>query len=194
MFVFPPACTGIGSSAGRIARRMPGCWLSRSPSLRLLLPRRREALPSSRFTPLNTCPALRPRWCPIRLPWHEQDCCLPDVACCRLSVRLPGLLPLSTTIRCSEFNDAACVLTLPLLRTLPFSSRTSVRLPTRWLAFCRMGLEVFRPLTHWVTLTCFKRCLLYSHIPSLARREPRLVSRPRLRTTPIRDLLSASQA
>jgi len=26
----------------------------------------------------------------------------------------------------------------------------------------RMGLESFRPLTHWVILTCFKRCLLYS--------------------------------
>ena len=25
----------------------------------------------------STCPALRPRWCPARLPWREQDCCLP---------------------------------------------------------------------------------------------------------------------
>jgi len=48
---------------------------------------------------------------------------------------------LSTTIHFSEFNDAACVLTLPLLRTLPFSSRTSVWLPTGWLAFGRVGLE-----------------------------------------------------
>jgi hypothetical protein len=32
-----------------------------------------------------------------------------------------------------------------------------------------VGLEF--PLTHWVTLTCFKRCLLYSHVPSLSRRE-----------------------
>ena len=24
---------------------------------------------------------------------------------------------------------------------------------------------------HWVTLTCFKRCLVYPHIPSLARRD-----------------------
>jgi hypothetical protein len=34
-----------------------------------------------------------------------------------------------------------------------------------------VGFESFRPLTHWVTLTCFKRCLLYSHVPSLSRRE-----------------------
>ena len=49
--------------------------------------------------------------------------------------------PWSTTIHFSEFNDAACLLTLPLLRTLLFSSRSLVRLPTRWLAFGRVGLE-----------------------------------------------------
>ncbi len=80
---------------------------------------------------------------------------------------------LSTIIHFSGFNTAACVLALPLLRTPPLSGRTSVRLPTGWLAFGRVGLEL--PLTHWVTLTCFKRCLLYPHVPRLARREPRLV-------------------
>ena len=49
--------------------------------------------------------------------------------------------PLSTIIHFSEFNDAACVLASPLLRTPPLSGRTSVRLPTRWLAFGRVGLE-----------------------------------------------------
>ena len=79
--------------------------------------------------------------------------------------------PWSTIIHFSEFYDAACVLASPLLRTPPLGDRTSVRLPTGWLAFGRVGLEL--PLTHWVTLTCFKRCLLYSHIPSLSRREQR---------------------
>ena len=79
--------------------------------------------------------------------------------------------PLSTIIHFSEFNDAACVLALPLLRTPPLSGRTSVRLPTWWPTFGRVGLDGFRYLTHWVTLTCFKRCLLYSHVPSLARRD-----------------------
>ena len=78
---------------------------------------------------------------------------------------------LTTIIHFSEFNDAACVLTLPLLRTPPLSGRTSVRLPTRWLAFGRVGLDGFRYLTHWVTLTSFKSCQLYSHVPSLSRRE-----------------------
>ena len=82
--------------------------------------------------------------------------------------------PWSTTIHFSEFNDAACVLALPLLRTPPLSGRTSVRLPTRWLApqaRGRVGLDGFRYLTYGVTLTCFKSCQLYSHVPSLARRE-----------------------
>jgi len=48
---------------------------------------------------------------------------------------------LTTIIHFSEFNDAACVLASPLLRTPPLGDRTSVRLPTRWLAFGRVGLE-----------------------------------------------------
>ena len=79
------------------------------------------------------------------------------VVSCLLALSPTGLLPsdvcissalgsvartylLSTIIHFSEFNDAACVLALPLLRTLPLSGRTSVRLPTRWLAFGRVGL------------------------------------------------------
>ena len=76
-FVSLPACARVGSSAGHVNQLTPGCWLRRSPLLRRLLPRRREALPSSRVTPLNACPALRPRWCPARLPCRELDCCLP---------------------------------------------------------------------------------------------------------------------
>ena len=39
--------------------------------------RRQVALPSSRATPMDTCPTLRPRWCPEHLPWRTRDCCLP---------------------------------------------------------------------------------------------------------------------
>jgi hypothetical protein len=39
--------------------------------------RRQVVLPSSRATPVKTCPALRPRWCPAYSPSHPQDCCLP---------------------------------------------------------------------------------------------------------------------
>ena len=47
---------------------------------------------------------------------------------------------LTTTIHFSELNSAACVLASPLLRTPSLDDRTSVRLPTRWLAFGRVGL------------------------------------------------------
>ena len=139
-FVSLPVCAGVGSSAGRVGQLTPGCCLSRSPIVRLFLPRRREALPSSRITHLPTCPALRPRWCPARLPWRGQDCCLPVTPYRRLWVRLPGLILRSTMIHFSEFNNAACVLALPLLRTPPLGDRPSVRLPTGWLTFSRVGL------------------------------------------------------
>ncbi len=35
------------------------------------------ALPSFQATLLNSCPALRPRWCPQRSPCRALDCCLP---------------------------------------------------------------------------------------------------------------------
>jgi hypothetical protein len=60
-------------------------------SRRFQVPRRREVLPSSRITPLNACPALRPRWCPARSPEHGQDCGLPNTGFRRLSIRLPNL-------------------------------------------------------------------------------------------------------
>jgi hypothetical protein len=54
--------------------------------------RRQVALPSSRATPIETCPALRPRWCPGRSPCRVQDCCLPATGNRRLSppYRLEG--------------------------------------------------------------------------------------------------------
>ncbi len=39
--------------------------------------RRQVALSSSRATPMNTCPAHRPRWCPVSSPIRFQNCCLP---------------------------------------------------------------------------------------------------------------------
>ncbi len=80
------------------------------------------------------------------------------VVSCSLALARVGLLPsphsigsalspafrahlCTTIIHFSELNDAACVLALPLLRTPPFNDRASVRLPTWWLAFGRVGLE-----------------------------------------------------
>jgi hypothetical protein len=52
-----------------------------------LYPRRPLALPSSRVTPVEACPALRPRWCPAYSPYRIQDCCLPVTAHRRLLPR-----------------------------------------------------------------------------------------------------------
>ena len=67
---------------------------------------------------------------------------LPSRACIRSALgSVARTYLLSTIIHFSEFNDAACVLASPLLRTPSFDDRTSVRLPTGWLAFGRVGLE-----------------------------------------------------
>jgi hypothetical protein len=79
--------------------------------------------------------------------------------------------PLTTTIHFSGLNSAACALALPLLRTPPLGDRPLVRLPTRWLAFGRVGFAGSRQRTHWVTLTIFKGCHPYSFIPVLSRHD-----------------------
>jgi hypothetical protein len=43
------------------------------------------ALPSSRVTPLSTCPGLRPRWYPSHSPYRIKGCCIPFNAERRLS-------------------------------------------------------------------------------------------------------------
>jgi hypothetical protein len=52
---------------------------------------------------------------------------------------------------------------LHLRESLPTHPVLRIPAPQPW--------DLSIPLTHWVSLTCFKRCLLYSHVPSLARRE-----------------------
>ena len=49
--------------------------------------RKQVVLPRARVTPVQTCPALRPRWCPVHLPYRTQDCCLPAHAHRRLLPR-----------------------------------------------------------------------------------------------------------
>ncbi len=165
--------------------------------LRLICRSRRPTDTRVLVVPVTRLPAVAPKETggspefPVYPSEHMPRSQTPVVSC-PLAVPQTGLLPsrramlsafgpvtrtylLSTIIHFSGFNTAACVLALPLLRTPPLSGRTSVRLPTGWLAFDRVGLEL--PLTHWVTLTCFKRCLLYPHVPSLSRREARLVGR-----------------
>lgn len=73
--------------------------------------RRQAALPSSRATPMDACPALRPRWCPAHSPKRTQDCCLPVSGNRRLSPHTTlRVILLSTTIHISGLNHAAYIL------------------------------------------------------------------------------------
>jgi hypothetical protein len=64
----------------------PGPVVTRSPTPGLGS-RRPVALPRSHVPPLETCPALRPRWCPAHAPQRTQDCGLPATGHRRLSPR-----------------------------------------------------------------------------------------------------------
>ena len=67
--------------------------------------RRHSALPSSRTTLLDSCPALRPRWCPKHSPYRIQDYCLPAQGSCRLYLlKIRRISSRSTTIYISELN------------------------------------------------------------------------------------------
>ena len=69
------------------------------------------ALPSSRVTPGDTCPALRPRWSPVGSPKRLRDCCLPVARNRRLSPRhVLRVILMSTIIKISGLHHAACIL------------------------------------------------------------------------------------
>jgi len=101
------------------------------------------ALPSSRATPLDTCPALRPRWCPRHSPKRAQNCCLPARANRRLSPRYTVRdILLSTTLHMSGLNHAACVLATPgSIR--PLTGRHAGSLLTGWLGVSQVGFASY---------------------------------------------------
>ncbi len=74
----------------------PGYLFYRSTLFSGILARRQLALPSSRVTPLNACPALRPRWYPENLPSRAfRTAAFRTNACRRLSLPLPqGVYPI----------------------------------------------------------------------------------------------------
>ncbi len=126
-------------------RTTPPRWARRfsTPAPRSgTFPRSVVALPSSRVTPLNACPALRPRWCPQHSPYRVQDCCLPRA--CNASA-FPSrwharAILLTTTIHISGLNDAACILATPG-SIPPITGAHAGSLLTGWLGVSQVGLE-----------------------------------------------------
>ena len=117
--------------------------------------RRPVALPRSRVTPLDACPALRPRWCPRHSPLRVEDCCLPATGNRRLSLATPlRAILLSTTIRISGLHHAACLRATPG-SVHPLATMHAGSLRTCWLGWGQVGLEPSSVLTHWVTTTNF---------------------------------------
>ena len=87
----------------------PGPLVARSPHPGVWS-RREMALPRSRVTPLKTCPALRPRWCPAHSPVSHtgllpSGACTPS-ACAALPLRL-SFCPRLDTFRGSITRPAS---------------------------------------------------------------------------------------
>ena len=66
------------ADCGETRRQRQGSWSAGTPALPALYARKLWALPSPRATPMSTCPALRPRWCPPHSPSRETEL-LPSV-------------------------------------------------------------------------------------------------------------------
>ncbi len=112
-------------------------------------------LPSSRVTPMNTCPGLRPRWCPKYLPCRIQDCCLPGASKpSAFTFSYQRLILMSTTIHISGLNTEPVSL-FPLASDSRYRAYPQSSLPACRLRFSWMGLESLSTLTHWVTITNF---------------------------------------
>jgi len=102
--------------------------------------RRTAALPSSRVTLVDTCPALRPRWClgahlsaPVTAAFRAD-------ARRRLSHARGVVILLTTTFNVSGLHHTACILATP--GSAPPVTRTHAgSLPACRLGFDRAGIE-----------------------------------------------------
>ncbi len=103
---------------------------------------------------MNTCPGLKPRWCPAYSPLRNQDCCLPVRGDRRLSSHTSGNIPVTTTIHFSGLNTQPASSIHPASDS-PLRAGPRTSLLTWWLTFSQVGLESLLILTHWVTLSNF---------------------------------------
>lgn len=102
-------------------------------------------LPSSQTTPMNTCPGLRPRWCPEYSPYRTQDFCLPNILKpSAFPFRFGKVISKTTTMPISGLNTEPVF----LIHSAPDSRyRVDLRvsLLTCRLGFNQVGLEACLP-------------------------------------------------
>jgi hypothetical protein len=135
------------------------------------LTRRHVALPSARAPPVQTCPALRPRWCPAYSPSRTQDCGLPATAHRRLSLATNVRTILWTT----TLHSAGLPSTPPTGAFRPASYAhdwvcTWTSLLTCWLGLSQVGCAPrgAHPLGH---INQFHRIAPHAKVSGLPRHE-----------------------
>ncbi len=119
--------------------------------------RRQLVLPSSRATPVITCPDLRPRWCPDYLPLRNSGlllsgCYKPSAFCLEMYSKLiqkPQLYIFRGSV------SRPTTLIPPASDSHHWADPRSSLL-TCWLSFNQMGLYRRKScITHWVTIINF---------------------------------------
>ena len=161
----------------RSPRRRQGSCSAGTPALPAVLCRRQEALPSSRATPVCTCPVLRSRREPFTSPYRCPVCCLPRNLTRRLSAfyqRLSHCPPLYI------FRDSiARPVHSPSLCFAHLLSEIALRVGFRPGGYPLAGrdLPAGGRRTHWVTMTYFKGLRPFPNAPSFARRDNSIVRR-----------------
>jgi hypothetical protein len=114
--------------------------------LRLSPTRRPMALPSSRVTPMKTCPALRPRWCPERIALARSGL-LPSTPLHGVGFPPPFESDYPNGPRPYRFRGSITrpAFSLPPAPYTPLLESHAPSLLTGWLGFSQVGLEPHRP-------------------------------------------------
>jgi len=126
------------------------------------------ALPSSQVTPVDTCPGLRPRWCPDYSPLRSPDCCLPPHQQRRLS---PVISRLSQCPQLYIFQGSMSHVSLskiPIYRGILDPPSFVLPLPEwhmRFTIILLARLWISRTYTYWVTRSNFNEH--FTHFPMI---------------------------
>jgi hypothetical protein len=104
------------------------------------------ALPSSRVTPMKTCPALRPRWCP---PTHRPSASGTAAFHPLHGVGFPpsceSAYPNGPRLYLFRGSITRPAFSLPPASYTPLLESHADSLLTGWLGFGQVGLEPYRP-------------------------------------------------
>jgi len=101
-------------------------------------------LSSSQATPVCTCPARRPRWCPLDSPWRLKDCAFRKLQIVGFPQLLPGY-PIGPQLYNFRGSVTRPIHSLHLASYTPLQDMHAGSLQIRWLTFSGENWAVSYP-------------------------------------------------